>query len=745
MLFVSAPTNAATIDAPVAHASRMEEAGMVLDGLAMEEQWAFAGEVTGFTSFAPETGVPAGHKVVGKVLHTQTALHFFFDVQLGHAPRAFLIPRDSPKIANMDRIAIHLDLGGNARRGLVFTVGASGVLRDGLLNVNADHYGEMNDAWDSLFDARTVTTQEGWTVEIRIPFQSLRFEEGTRTFGMHVLSSSFLGQQSISWAPIDRDLNNWLAQAGRLEGLSQITAGRQLELLPGFTLSGQQVGETPLCAGEGFAEDIRYAPGRLSACGGALDHGLGVKWALSPSTTVDLALHPDFSQVESDARKLIINNRFPLELTERRPFFQEGLDLFELPFNILYTRSINQPEVALKFTGIEGSKRVGLLVAHDSDPPDSIADSGFSPSQHPDARVRGALTTAARTQVDLGDRGTLGMSFLDKEFIGDIDASNQVIGVDSEAFITPWLAMDNSVFMSTASDFTGADSVGYATRNRLVFKEDLWRLKTRYSRISEGFRSEAGYLPRRGFHNFFNKLDFFIRRDALIRVVSPGGFANLHLDDGFNLSERVVGANCYFAFTHHAFLFVRYVRQGEAVSGRWLDGDDLLVHVGARTWRTFQFRGGFSMGDTILRSAAILGDQDPYVGFRISPHLHVDIRPMESLTLTLKYEDQRLFTHNGGERLSNEPIARVEILYFLTRDLHLRGIFEWAPCLDSRCSEAAHDDSASREMTSDVLLSYAPSPLSVFFLGYRERTLTHPDLQFIDRSVFLKWQQLFAL
>ena len=87
----------------------------MLDGVADEKAWARAGDIKGFTTFAPNTGVPARHAVSGKVLHTETALHFFFDIQLKQAPREFLIPRDSEQIGDMDRISIHLDPGGNAR------------------------------------------------------------------------------------------------------------------------------------------------------------------------------------------------------------------------------------------------------------------------------------------------------------------------------------------------------------------------------------------------------------------------------------------------------------------------------------------------------------------------------------------------------------------------------------------------------------------------------------------------------
>ncbi len=746
LLFLfSAPASASLPLPPEVIATRTSEAHLVLDGLALEDDWEQAGRLEGFTPFAPQTDVAPRYTVEGRVLRTERAIHLFFEVTLGHAPRAFLIPRDSPQIHDMDRIAIHLDPGGNARRGHVFLVGASGVLRDGLLDVNADHYGNHNPAWDSLFDARTHRTATGWSAEIRIPFQSLRFSKDTDAFGMHAQVFSFHHQQGLSWAPIDRDRNNWLTLAGQLRGLDNIRAGRELEILPSLTLSGRQIRKSPLCEHGGSGDDIRYEPGRLGLCNGALDHGLGIKWAISPSWTLDMALHPDFSQVEADARELVINNRFPLQLKERRPFFQEGLDLFELPFNMLYTRSINQPEIALKLTGSEGPQRVGLLLAYDSSPPDSISDPGFSPTENPEARVQGALTTAARTQLDLGSRGTLGMSVIDKEFLGVVDASNQVIGIDARAFLTPWIALDTSAFMSTSNDLNGLRDAGHATRARIVMKEDLWRLKTRYSRISEGFRSEAGYLPRRGYHNFFNKLDFFIRREGLVRVVSPGGYADLHFNDDMLLSERVVGANCYVQFDQHVFLFARYERQAERIDGRWIDGDELLLRIGANTWREFQFSTGIALGETILRSTDLIGEQEPHPGFRFAPSIRVDIRPVRSFTLTVEYQDQRLSTHREGDLLSDEPIFRVEALQFLTRDLHLRGIFEWAPCLDSRCDEAAADDPSGRALTSDLLLSYTPSPLSVFFLGYRERTLTDPGLRFIERSLFLKWSRFFSI
>ena len=186
--------------------------------------------------------------------------------------------------------------------------------------------------------------------------------------------------------------------------------GRALELLPSATLDwGRERGDTVDCS-------LSATPGSFDMCGGQLSYSLGAKWGITSSLTLDAVFNPDFSQIEADPAQLTVNNRFALYLDEKRPFFMEAKDIFASPLNVVYTRSIGQPDVALKLSGTTGGVRVGLLMASDPTPPDSVIDANFSPSESEHSDVR-TLTAVGRAQMDMGEGVTAGAFVVERDYL----------------------------------------------------------------------------------------------------------------------------------------------------------------------------------------------------------------------------------------------------------------------------------------------------------------------------------------
>src|SRR6267378_2121685 len=96
--------------------------------------------------------------------------------------------------------------------------------------------------------------------------------------------------------------------------------------------------------------------------------GLTMKYGLTPTVTLDLALNPDFAQVEADQTVVTTNQRFPIFFEEKRPFFLEGVDIFQTPLQSVHTRAVVDPDVALKLTGKRGRNTFGILLASDNAP-----------------------------------------------------------------------------------------------------------------------------------------------------------------------------------------------------------------------------------------------------------------------------------------------------------------------------------------------------------------------------------------
>ena len=267
---------------------------------------------------------------------------------------------------------------------------------------------------------------------------------------------------------------------------------------------------------------------------------------------------------------------------------------------------------------------------------------------------------------------------------------------------------------------------------RLVVQDDEYRVQSRYQRISEDFRAESGYLPRRNFHSVFNKIDFYYRSDnAWGRTISPGLWASGWIDDRGNTLERRIGANNFWAFGGHFWLFALYERMGESMDSGWLDGNLGKLHFGSKTLDELHVSGGVTVGDVVIRDEALLDGREPFLGYMWLPEFNMTFRPIPALRLTANYRQRLLFEEQGGREISSEPVLRAALSYHLTRDLSLRYVCEY--------------EEVANRLVNDGLVRYEPSPGTVFYVRYREQSVLEPSLRMELRSLFLKLSILFSL
>jgi hypothetical protein len=686
-----------SVDVPVLSAD------IDLDGVGSEEAWSQAGHLEGFSVYEPRTDVEARFQASARVFATAEALYFLIEVE---APDTELFAPLGPRDTNPggDGLEIQIDPWGDGRRGYAFRVGGSGVLRD----ATVDDRGGSDTAWNSLFDAATHLGPSGWTAEVAIPFRSLRFNPANDGWRAHVTVENWKHQQRLSWAPIDRDSNTFLAQAGRLNNMAGKTPGRAVELHPELTSSWTSEGDEECAA--------RASLGRLRGCGGQLGFGLGAKWGITPSLTADAVVNPDFSQVEADPGQLTLNNRFALFLSERRPFFLEGRDIFETPLGVVYTRSIGQPEIATKTTGRAGGWRIGLLAARDGRAPGSLLDDALSTPQGTTA-----TTSVMRLQRDVGE-GAVGGFLIHKDLGGD--AFNLVQGADLDGHLSNRLFGDLSAFTSQSRDHEGVRKSGVAARGKLTWRSDSFRLQAQTEHVSEAFRSEAGFIPRTGFNRAYTKADWYYRSEGNVaRFVSPGIWLDHYLGDASgNLEERTVGANTYWEFGGRTWLF-GFLSQTEQRTDQGLRAErfgELSTGTSYLGWLSVE--GGLNLGRVLIRDGDLLDGRDPYLGAQSSPFASLTLRPTSSLRVAVDWRNRVLYERFGGRRLASQPIWRGELEYFLVRDASLRHVFQYFE--------------RDERMTNSALLTWRPIPGALLFLGYREETplASGPAI----RTVFVK-------
>ncbi|MDX6531253.1 MAG: hypothetical protein QOH41_3543 [Blastocatellia bacterium] len=335
--------------------------------------------------------------------------------------RANIAKRDN--IFDDDYVGILFDTFNDHRKAYEFDFNPLGVQADGVWTDGQNE--DFNP--DIVMESKGMVTSDGWTVEVAIPFKSLRYVAGKdKLWGAHFWRRiKRFNNELDTWMPLNRDISSWLAQEGRLSGLEGISTERTLELIPSLTLS--ETGKR-----QGTLSGVQLAsgmldPGRLVNEPVKFDPGLTGKYTITPNVTLDFAINPDFAQVESDQLVVTANQRFPIFFAEKRPFFLEGIDIFQTQIAAVHTRTIIDPDFAVKLTGKVDRNTFGLLLASDNGP------GNFSPEERLTANPRFVGKNASigilRLKRDIGKKDSfIGLLATYNRFV---DRYNELGGFDT--------------------------------------------------------------------------------------------------------------------------------------------------------------------------------------------------------------------------------------------------------------------------------------------------------------------------
>ncbi|MBI4462570.1 MAG: carbohydrate binding family 9 domain-containing protein, partial [Acidobacteria bacterium] len=372
--------------------------------------------VEGFTQRFPEDGKPSAQRSMAYLGYDDRNLYVVFvcyDTE-PHEIRARLGKRE--EIFDDDLVALILDTFNDRRRGYLFVTNPLGIQADFLVAEGQDD----DIAFDTLWHSQGKLTPQGYVVLFTIPFKSLRFYPAAgQTWGFAVGREIPHHNEQSWWPHISPSRGSTLPQVGTLQGLENISPGRNLQLIPyGFFRSFRAL--DTVNSPPGFVRD-RADP----------DLGLDAKMVFKDSLVLDLALNPDFSQVESDEPQVTVNQRFEVFFPERRPFFIENSTFFKTPLNLVFTRRIADPQVGVRLTGKLGRYALAAFLADDEAPGKivSTTDPLFD-------RLVGqrAYFGIVRVNRDLFEQGSVGFLATAREFEGSF---NRVYGADFRLKFTP--------------------------------------------------------------------------------------------------------------------------------------------------------------------------------------------------------------------------------------------------------------------------------------------------------------------
>jgi hypothetical protein len=399
----------------------------VIDGKLDDEVWKQAVVLKDFLQVSPGDNIAPSKPT--EMMMGYDSKTFYLAFHCYDEPdkiRATVAKRD--EVFGEDNVRVFLDTFNDQRRAYVVGFNPLGVQQDGIQTEGSG----TDFSVDIVMESKGMITSDGWTLEVAIPFKSLRYEAGKgKQWGIHVWRNIDRFNDEIdSWMPLSRDISSQLSQEGHLTGLEGISTERTLEIIPSLTLSETGKRVNALSLAQVAANPTLLDPGRILNQPVKADIGLTAKYGLTPTVTLDLAINPDFAQVEADQTVVTANQRFPIFFEEKRPFFLEGIDIFKTPIQAVHTRAIIDPDLAVKLSGKRGRNTFGLLLASDNAP------GNFTEEERNDANAlpaiarfldKNAYIGILRLKRDIGKASSIGLLMTSYNFI---EKHNQLGGID---------------------------------------------------------------------------------------------------------------------------------------------------------------------------------------------------------------------------------------------------------------------------------------------------------------------------
>lgn len=678
---------------PVALAARASGA-ITIDGILDDDAWAGAPVIDRFVQQMPNPGHPATERTEVRILYDDQYLYIGAEM-FESDPSSLVIPtlQRDPNTRDGDAFGFTLDTFNDGKSSFAYFVNPGGAVRD----VQTSDDGRIsNPAWDSAHELRTRIHESGWTVEMAIPWSTLRFD-GSRdeqVWGLNLLRRIRSKNEDATWAPMDRRWQLYvMSRAGTLTGIDGVRPGRNLSLKP-FALANHPSGSLQAGASADF------------------DAGADLKYGLTPGLTLDLTVNTDFSQVEVDQQQVNLT-RFSLFFPEKREFFLENAGVFQFgdqgqytqrngatnrDFTLFHSRRIGLTPTGAplpilaggRVSGTTGPVTVGLLNMQ------TRAEDAFAAENFTVARVRGEPAPGL----------SAGGIFVNRSATSGSPAANRSWGVDLD-----WEGVGNYLLIQSylaGTEGTAADGSalerGMAGRLSTAWRTPFWEVETLYRQIDDSFDPGAGYVRRWGIRhgygtvgvrprvewgplqelNPYVEAHYFSDLDGVLETRELRGGLDLDFRDGATASAQVTDR---FERVRTAFSLRGAVVAPGAYDFREAQASYTTSRARPISGRASVGGGGYFGGDRLSIGGSVLGR----IGYRALLDLSA--------------------THNRIELPGQAPVtadiygAKLDV-FFSTRLL---------------TSAFLQYNEAADELVTNVRLNWIHAPLSDLYLVLTER------------------------
>ncbi|MEJ2634734.1 MAG: DUF5916 domain-containing protein [Calditrichia bacterium] len=745
-----------------------------VDGI-LDSAWFANASFDNFTEFEPSENKRPDVVTGGYLTYDRENLYIAFvcqDPDISQL-RASLTDRD--KMYNDDWVCVSIDPYNDQQKAYEFYINARGIQGDRLWQAN----GTEDESFDLVWQGDASIFEGYWTAEMKIPFESLRFpSDENQNWRIHFIRNyPRENQYKYSWMPISANNNSLMGQAGTIQfSLSRSSSpANNLEVLP-YAVATQQSYR--------IQDPAEGTVGQWESQQPESRFGFGLKYSLSSNLITDFTYNPDFSQIESDAGQISINNPFALFYNEKRPFFQEGSDVYQVDYNstagiaidqyinLFYSRSINDPMMAAKLSGRKGRISFGYTSAYDRNTPFVIPFEERSAVLSTD---RNSYSNVLRMKYDLGNRSAVGFILTDRR-LAEGSGENSVASLDATVRLSdkynfslltalshtreandPELSsqMGSGYFeagngMKTAA-FDGESFYGKLLRAKLNRDSRHWIATLAFQDFSPGFRADNGFITSNSYRalEYITGYYFRFEQNPVFTAIRPRmsvwrkyNYDGIVKDTGLRTSI-VFFLNKQTNVSASAFIFNRENLYGKQFG----DARSAWIYVENNTLNAVSGNFFMRVGKEINRLGVRGNPRNP---FDIVPSLTynwaVTFKPQAKFDDVLEYQFFSLWNGWGQEKIRGQRIWRNSFSYQFNKSMMVRLIGEYNQV--EYYSGPYEQLIRQKYFSLEPLFSYKMNAFSVFYLGghigaQNNFYLNWPDMRTTDQTLFIKFQYLF--
>lgn len=725
---------------------------ITLDGKLDEKIWSKALLVDLNLVNNPWDNLPSPIKTTAKLIENGKFLYVSF-VASDPEPekiQGFLTDRDNAWFH--DLVGIKLDTHNNRRLNYEFFVNPYGVQNDATFN---EITGEANSSWDGLWYAFGKKTEQGYQVEIAIPYNILNFKsDGQEKKWAIELVRTYPRDTKlrISHVPIDRDNPCWLCQYPEAVGFENAKIGQNLRLAPALTASRNE--SRDIYANNNDMDKDWTSEDDIEA-------GFDLRWGINAHNLLNATLNPDFSTVESDSGQLNVNTNFSLFYEEKRAFFLDNSDYFSSDFNLVYTRNIADPDYGAKLTGRIDKHSYGVFTTNDTETnillPGNLNSDLATLNKESNASV-------LRYRYDYDEDLTIGT-------IATLRSAdnyhNYVVGVDARYRVTESNAIkaqllnSDTFYPNEINELFKPDDNSFSDQAfKLNFNHnsEYWLVDIDHQSIGADFRADLGFMPKVDIKTdqVFIERTFYSEQDSNWQESGVSGKWKIVHNTDNELIERELIASfnidgplqseLELGFAHSEKVGLRYNNAITDIDGNTssFNEDQLRLYTSANLTNRTYVSLDMTLGDKIDYSNDRLGNLIQATGnitVFITDHLEFDFYQTYS----------KLDAKNNRGIKDNVYVANISELR-LSYQFDVRSYLKLSLVYSDVDRNPDNNDYLSSEQNKDLstqlIYAYKINPQTVFFLGYSDYSFQDDDLTTLersDRTFFTKVSYAWAL